>query len=65
MFVKITRRCTGEGLDEDLHGTTAEAEDEVEGGLLLDVVRVCHCLYVFDRFMVLHSLKFYIPRKDP
>ena len=30
--------CTGEGLDEDLHGSTAEAQDQVEGGLLLDVV---------------------------
>jgi hypothetical protein len=28
---------TREGLDEDLHSTT-ETEDEVEGGLLLDVV---------------------------
>jgi streptomycin 6-kinase len=28
---------TGEGLDEDLHAA-AEAEDEVEGRLLLDVV---------------------------
>merc|ERR1719469_957082 len=27
----------GEGLDEDLH-TTAKTEDEMEGGLLLDVV---------------------------
>merc|ERR1719469_1519088 len=30
-------RLTGEGLDEDLH-TTAKTEDEMEGGLLLDVV---------------------------
>ena len=30
-------RLAGEGLDENLHATT-EAEDEVEGGLLLDVV---------------------------
>ena len=28
---------TSEGLDEDLH-TTSESEDEMEGGLLLDVV---------------------------
>ena len=28
---------TGEGLDEDLH-TTTESEDQMEGGLLLDVV---------------------------
>jgi len=28
---------SGEGLDEDLH-TTSESEDEVESGLLLDVV---------------------------
>merc|ERR1712232_1190367 len=28
---------SGEGLDEDLH-TTAKSEDEMEGGLLLDVV---------------------------
>ena len=28
---------TGKGLDEDLH-TTTESEDQVEGGLLLDVV---------------------------
>ena len=30
-------RLAGEGLDEDLHATT-EAEDEMESGLLLDVV---------------------------
>ena len=30
-------RLTGEGLDEDLHAT-AEAEDQVESGLLLDVI---------------------------
>ena len=30
-------RLAGEGLDEDLH-STAETEDEMEGGLLLDVV---------------------------
>ena len=28
---------TGEGLDEDLH-TSSKSEDQVEGGLLLDVV---------------------------
>merc|ERR1719232_1233010 len=31
-------RLSGEGLDEDLHGTTAKAKDKVEGRLLLDVV---------------------------
>jgi len=30
-------RLTGEGLDEDLH-TTSKSEDQMEGGLLLDVV---------------------------
>merc|ERR1719191_1664879 len=29
---------SGEGLDEDLHGTTAKAKDKVEGRFLLDVV---------------------------
>ena len=29
---------SGEGLDEDLHHTASESKDEVEGGLLLDVV---------------------------
>ena len=29
---------SGEGLDEDLHGATAEAQHQVERGLLLDVV---------------------------
>jgi len=32
-----SNRLTGQGLDEDLH-TTTEAEDEMEGGLLLDVI---------------------------
>ncbi len=29
---------SGESLDEDLHDTASESEDEVESGLLLDVV---------------------------
>jgi len=31
-------RFTGQRLDEDLHGTTSESQDKVEGGLFLDVV---------------------------
>jgi len=31
-------RLSREGLDEDLHGTTSKTKDQVEGGLLLDVV---------------------------
>merc|ERR1711964_785315 len=31
-------RLTGEGFDEDLHGSTAKAKYQVQGGLLLDVV---------------------------
>jgi len=31
-------RLAGKGLDEDLHGTTSKTKDQVEGGLLLDVV---------------------------
>jgi len=31
-------RFSREGLDENLHGTTAKTEDEMEGGLLLNVV---------------------------
>merc|ERR1712109_341841 len=31
-------RLSGEGLDEDLHGTTSQTEDQVKSGLLLDVV---------------------------
>jgi len=31
-------RLSGEGLDEDLHGTTSKSKDKVEGGLLLNVV---------------------------
>jgi len=31
-------RFPSEGLDEDLHGTTPESKDEMEGGLLLNIV---------------------------
>merc|ERR1719491_2160005 len=31
-------RLSSEGLDEDLHGTAAKAQDEMEGRFLLDVV---------------------------
>merc|ERR1719356_625468 len=31
-------RLSREGLDEDLHGTTAKAEDKMEGRFLLDIV---------------------------
>merc|ERR1719229_1589800 len=31
-------RLSREGLDEDLHGTTTETEDKMEGGFLLNVV---------------------------
>ena len=33
-----SNRLSGEGLDEDLHDTSSKSEDEMEGGLLLDVV---------------------------
>ena len=33
-----SNRLSGESLDEDLHDTASESEDEVECGLLLDVV---------------------------
>ena len=39
---------SSEGLDEDLH-TTTESEDQVEGGLLLDVV-VLEGSVVFELF---------------
>jgi len=31
-------RLSREGLDEDLHGTTAKTKDKMEGGFLLNVV---------------------------
>ena len=31
-------RFSGEGLDEDLHGTTSKSEDKMEGRFLLNVV---------------------------
>merc|ERR1719384_2538654 len=31
-------RLSREGLDENLHGTTAETEDKMKGGFFLDVV---------------------------
>src|ERR1700733_5921714 len=37
---------SGEGLDEDLH-TSSQSQDEVEGGLFLDVV-VTECSAVFE-----------------
>jgi len=33
-----SNRFSGEGLNEDLHGTTSETEDKMEGGFLLNVV---------------------------
>jgi len=38
-------RLTGQGLDEDLHGTSTEAKDHVGGGLLLDVVRIVQSFF--------------------
>jgi len=40
-------RFTGQCLDEDLHGTTSESQDKVEGGLFLNVV-VRKCARVFQ-----------------
>jgi len=40
-------RFTGQGLDEDLHGTTSESEHQVQGGLFLDVV-VRECSTVLE-----------------
>merc|ERR1712079_775539 len=40
-------RLSREGLDEDLHGTTAKAKDKVKCGLFLDVV-IRKCTSIFE-----------------